>query len=138
MIIALKYRLLEALGGFEPPNQSFADSCLTTWLQRRFLLFTLLPYTVAVTRSARTPTATWLQRSIKNLERETGLKPATSTLARQRSINWAIPAFPYKIYSHLVQLIPKCTYNNNKFIPHCQGNYSNHLKIHIFIIKTIL
>ena len=28
---------LEALGGFEPPNQSFADSCLTTWLQRHFI-----------------------------------------------------------------------------------------------------
>ena len=28
---------LEALGGFEPPNQSFADSCLTTWLQRRII-----------------------------------------------------------------------------------------------------
>ena len=26
---------LEATGGFEPPHQSFADSCLTTWLCRR-------------------------------------------------------------------------------------------------------
>ena len=34
--------LLEALGGFEPPNQSFADSCLTTWLQRRILNFNII------------------------------------------------------------------------------------------------
>ena len=31
-----------------------------------------------------------------SLERETGLKPATSALARQRSINWATPAFSKK------------------------------------------
>ena len=30
--------------------------------------------------------------NIHNMERETGLKPATSALARRRSINWAIPA----------------------------------------------
>ena len=52
-----------------------------------FLLFTLLLYTVAVTCPVRTPTVTWLQRPTKSLERETGLKPATSALARQRSIN---------------------------------------------------
>ena len=49
--------LLEAPIGIEPMNQSFADSCLTAWLRRQIL------------------------------ERETGLKPATSALARQRSIN---------------------------------------------------
>lgn len=25
---------LEATGGFEPPNQAFAEPCLTTWLSR--------------------------------------------------------------------------------------------------------
>ena len=32
----------------------------------------------------------------KKMERETGLEPATSTLARLRSTNWAIPALSYK------------------------------------------
>ena len=41
---------------------------------------------------------------LDKMERETGLKPATSALARQRSINWAIPALCfYNIY-----------YNNRK------------------------
>ena len=31
----MKALYLEATGGFEPPHQSFADSCLTTWLCRR-------------------------------------------------------------------------------------------------------
>ena len=26
---------MEATGGFEPPNNGFADHCLTTWLRRR-------------------------------------------------------------------------------------------------------
>ena len=34
-----QFYLMEALGGFEPPNQSFADSCLTTWLQRRMIYY---------------------------------------------------------------------------------------------------
>ena len=41
-------------------DQSFADSCLTTWLCRHMYL-----------------------------ERKTGLEPATSTLARLHSTNWA-------------------------------------------------
>ena len=63
--------LLEASIGIEPMNQSFADSCLTAWLTRHILFLHFL----------------------NKMERETGLKPATSALARQRSINWAIPAF---------------------------------------------
>ena len=38
-------------------------------------IITLLPYTVAVTRSARTPTATWLQRPIKVWSGKRGSNP---------------------------------------------------------------
>ena len=28
-------KVVEATGGFEPPNEGFAGPCLTTWLRRR-------------------------------------------------------------------------------------------------------
>ncbi len=40
------YFSMEALGGFEPPNQSFADSCLTTWLQRHIEFIALYKFHV--------------------------------------------------------------------------------------------
>ncbi len=33
-IMANPLNLLEATGGFEPPDKGFADLCLTTWLRR--------------------------------------------------------------------------------------------------------
>ena len=52
MAASLKGKSLEAATGFEPVNNGFADRCLTTWLCRPM-----------------------------KLERETGLEPATITLA---------------------------------------------------------
>ncbi len=68
-------------------DQSFADSCLTTWLYRRFSFSTMLPDTEAVTHFVRTATATWLYRRLiplflKNrwcihVEQVTGIGPVT-------------------------------------------------------------
>ena len=52
--------------GIEPTNKGFADLCLTTWLPRREV---------------------GLYGAFPKLERETGLEPATSTLARSHSTN---------------------------------------------------
>ena len=52
--------------GIEPTNKGFADLCLTTWLPRR---------------------RDGAHGASGNLERETGLEPATSTLARSHSTN---------------------------------------------------
>ena len=41
LIITQNVAYLEATPGFEPGNQSFADSCLTTWLCRHTLLISL-------------------------------------------------------------------------------------------------
>jgi hypothetical protein len=68
---------MEAAGGFEPPDGGFADPCLTTWLRR--------PVTIDV----QGPCASGPRRlrDRRRMERETGLEPATSTLARLRSTN---------------------------------------------------
>ena len=82
--------LLEARVGIEPTNKGFADLCLTTWLPRpgsdrarpvrreRHLSASLGPCEVQLDSEAD-------RRFV--LERETGLEPATSTLARSHSTN---------------------------------------------------
>ena len=66
-------------------DQSFADSCLTTWLCRQMYL-----------------------------ERKTGLEPATSTLARLHSTNWAIPAKQSKTI--IAKKITKVKYLTQHFL----------------------
>ena len=58
-------RVLLILGGdtrIRTGDQSFADSCLTTWLYRRLSFSAILPDTEVVTHFVRTTTATWLYR----------------------------------------------------------------------------
>ena len=77
-------------------DQSFADSCLTTWLYRRLSMNIVSVYwgcnslcSNTLSNLAISPFNTSVD---KKMERETGLKPATFALATRRSINWAIPA----------------------------------------------
>ena len=73
---------IEAPGGFEPPHKGFADLSLTTWVRRH--------------AGKREKWKGKICRRLLNkfslyhfacFERETGLEPATSTLARLRSTN---------------------------------------------------
>ena len=63
---------MEAAPGLEPGNKGFADLCLTAWLCR-----------------------------LEKMERETGLEPATSTLARWRSTTELFPLSKKKQYNTL-------------------------------------
>ena len=88
-----------AIGGdtrIRTGDQSFADSCLTTWLYRRLSMNIVSVYwgcnslcSNTLSNLAISPFNTSVD---KKMERETGLKPATFALATRRSINWAIPA----------------------------------------------
>ncbi len=60
-------RIVEAATGFEPVNNGFADRRLPTWLRRL---------------KKRHTVYLWMRK-----ERETGLEPATPTLARLCSTN---------------------------------------------------
>jgi hypothetical protein len=84
--------------GIEPTNKGFADLCLTTWLPRPTEKpawagsgGTLAAAPIRFTANPRIRTlrgAIGSGRDDRNfLERETGLEPATSTLARSHSTN---------------------------------------------------
>src|ERR1700685_2105261 len=75
---------LEARVGIEPTHKGFADLSLTTWVPR---LWPLQPNFHAENTSRRGATGV----RTENLERETGVDPATSTLARSRSTTELLP-----------------------------------------------
>src|ERR1700731_132966 len=87
---------LEARVGIEPTYKGFADLSLTTWVPR--------PSTLKKPSPAR-------GFSIKNLERETGVEPATSTLARSRSTTELLPLgeSDYKQVARLQQCTGRLT-----------------------------
>src|SRR5579864_8347432 len=72
-------KMLEARVGIEPTHKGFADLSLTTWVPRPDL---------------RTKEFTRGEQVNKNLERETGFEPATSTLARSHSTTELLPLAP--------------------------------------------
>ena len=76
---------LEVTPGFEPGNESFADSCLTTWLCHHDRLLYYM-------RTFRKSPLLFLEKQCPHIgvwalsvERATRLELATSTLARWRS-----------------------------------------------------
>ena len=71
-------RAVEATAGVEPANEGFADPCLTTWLRRP--------------KDEGRPRAAFFEA--QKLERETGLEPATPTLARLCSTTELFPLGP--------------------------------------------
>ena len=75
--------LIEATGGFEPPNEAFAEPCLTTWPRRHWADH---KWQIA-NGSCHKPCAICHLHS----ERAMGLEPTTFSLARRRStkLNYA-------------------------------------------------
>ena len=76
---------LEVTVGFEPTNNGVADRGLTTWLRHH----TLSIYFFCFFVKKQHP----VLRMLLQVERITGLEPATSTLARLRSTKWAKSAY---------------------------------------------
>ena len=87
---------MEARVGIEPTHKGFADLSLTTWVPR--------------------PDQRWRQEAQngarangdRNLERETGFEPATSTLARSHSTTELLPLV-LSFYSTCALLPIHCT-----------------------------
>ena len=74
--------IMEATIGFEPMHQSFADSCLTTWLCRHIYFLKKIGHKKLGEFCV-----------LFFMERMTRLELATSTLARWRSTRWATSAY---------------------------------------------
>ena len=73
---------MEARVGIEPTHKGFADLSLTTWVPRPCLVQRPGPKSVYEHEQAGNK---------RNLERETGFEPATSTLARSHSTTELLP-----------------------------------------------
>jgi hypothetical protein len=75
--------MLEARVGIEPTHKGFADLSLTTWV----------PRPCSIHRRSETEDVAEHEQVGKTriLERETGVEPATSTLARSHSTTELLP-----------------------------------------------
>ena len=71
---------MEARVGIEPTHKGFADLSLTTWVPR-----------LKAKRNLSKAYGKWFQQI---LERETGVEPATSSLARKHSTTELLPLMP--------------------------------------------
>ena len=78
---------MEARVGIEPTHKGFADLSLTTWVPRPESGTGLKLYAEAKRSGDPDPT-----RDL--LERETGVEPATSSLARKHSTTELLPLVP--------------------------------------------
>src|ERR1700759_2440292 len=91
----LSYRMgcekkLEARVGIEPTHKGFADLSLTTWVPRLCNLHTLN----SSCRTQKWTCGVYRSRGVF-LERETGVEPATSSLARKHSTTELLPPCHY-------------------------------------------
>ncbi len=75
---------MEARVGIEPTHKGFADLSLTTWVPRP-KVWTPYPCTHGADQGHRKGVL---------LERETGVEPATSSLARKHSTTELLPLVP--------------------------------------------
>ena len=82
--------------GIEPTHKGFADLSLTTWVPR------LIRWGHIENPRARA--------RVKILERETGVEPATSTLARSHSTTELLPL--------VLSFYSTCTFADNLLHPH--------------------
>ena len=77
---------MEARVGIEPTHKGFADLSLTTWVPR------LETYILHHQGAGKTGLRMKVYRNVEgNLERETGVEPATSSLARKHSTTELLP-----------------------------------------------
>ncbi len=77
----------EAPSGFEPLHKSFADFSLTTWVRRHRIILSTSKRLFFDYTDNKSPATFSVTAAGLFVERETGLEPATSTLARLRSTN---------------------------------------------------
>src|SRR5271156_6434513 len=95
MATAKYKRELEARVGIEPTHKGFADLSLTTWVPR-------LGWASKDSHSPKNSCSPLMQRKCNVegycLERETGVEPATSSLARKHSTTELLPLSQFKVY----------------------------------------